>query len=53
MVHVREPILKPVPIAELRPTQITVGLREVAAKRKHWRREIKKKNEKAGEFLGT
>jgi len=52
MVHVREPILKPVPIAELRPTQITVGLREVMAKRKHWRRESKKKNEKAGEFLG-
>ena len=52
MVHVREPILKPVPIAELRPTQITVGLREVTAKRKHWRRESKKKNEKAGEFLG-
>ena len=52
MVHVREPILKPVPIAELRPTQITVGLREVTAKRKHWRREIKKKNEKAAEFLG-
>ena len=52
MVHVREPILKPVPIAELRPTQITVGLREVTAKRKHWRRESKKKNEKACEFLG-
>jgi len=52
MVHVREPILKPVPIAELRPTQITVGLREVTAKRKHWRRERQKKNENAGEFLG-
>lgn len=52
MVHVREPILKPVPIAELRPTQITVGLREVMEKRRHWRRESKKKNEKAAEFLG-
>jgi hypothetical protein len=33
----REPILKPVPIAQLRPTQITVGMREVSARRKHWR----------------
>jgi len=33
----REPILKPVRITELRPTQITVGLREVEARRKHWR----------------
>jgi hypothetical protein len=33
----REPRLHPVPIAELRPTQITVGMREVEAKRKHWR----------------
>ena len=27
-IHNREPILTPVPIAELRPTQITVGMRE-------------------------
>ncbi len=33
----REPLLKPVPIAELRPTQMTVGLREVAEKRRRWR----------------
>ena len=33
----REPILDPVPVADLRPTQITVGLREVAAKRREWR----------------
>lgn len=33
----REPILRPVPIAELRPTQITVGMREVSARRKHWK----------------
>ncbi|MBC7636797.1 MAG: chromosome partitioning protein ParB, partial [Acetobacteraceae bacterium] len=32
MIDVREPILHPVPIADLRPTQITVGMREVAAK---------------------
>ena len=33
----REPLLKPVPIAELRPTQMTVGYREVAEKRRRWR----------------
>ena len=49
MTNVREPVLKPVPISELHPTQITVGMREVMAKRKHWRRESKKKG---GEFLG-
>ena len=32
----REPLLKPVPISELRPTQMTVGLREVAEKRRRW-----------------
>lgn len=36
MVTVREPILHPIPIAELRPTQITVGMREVRAKQKSW-----------------
>ena len=36
MVAVREPILHSVPIAELRPTQITVGMREVTAKQKRW-----------------
>src|SRR3954453_6577674 len=51
MVRVREPLLKPVPIIELRPTQITVGMREVMAKRKHWRWHSKK-NAKAAEFLG-
>jgi hypothetical protein len=34
----REPILKPVAIKKLRPTQITVGMREVEAKRHHWRK---------------
>lgn len=33
----REPLLKPIPIAELRPTQMTVGYREVEEKRKRWR----------------
>jgi len=46
---VREPILITVKIADLRPTQITVGMREVAAKRQHWR-EIGLR--KGGEFLG-
>jgi hypothetical protein len=33
----REPILDKVPIDELRPTQITVGYHEVAAKQREWR----------------
>ena len=35
--HSREPRIVPVPIRDLRPTQMTVGLREVAEKRKVWR----------------
>lgn len=35
----REPMLKPVPIEALRPTQITVGMHEVGARRKRWRAE--------------
>jgi hypothetical protein len=34
---VREPRLETVPLAALHPTQMTVGLREVAEKRRHWR----------------
>jgi hypothetical protein len=49
MTTVREPLLEPVAIMDLRPTQITVGMREVKAKRKRWRDESKKKG---GEFLG-
>ena len=33
MIDPREPIVIPVPVEDLRPTQITVGLREVALKR--------------------
>ena len=33
----REPLLTTVAITDLRPTQITVGMREVKSKRKHWR----------------
>ncbi|MGA9196669.1 MAG: ParB-like protein [Pseudolabrys sp.] len=49
MLSVREPILKPVAIADLRPTQMTVGIREVKEKRKRWSDESKKKG---SEFLG-
>jgi hypothetical protein len=49
MAFVREPTLTPVAIGDLRPTQITVGMREVQAKRKHWR-ATRKTN--GGEFLG-
>jgi hypothetical protein len=45
----REPVLLPVAITDLRPTQITVGMREVNAKRKAWRETSNKKGEK---FLG-
>jgi hypothetical protein len=37
MILPREPRIHPVPLLELRPTQITVGEREVDAKRKAWR----------------
>ena len=50
MVAVREPTLKPVAITDLRPTQITVGMREVSEKRKRWREMKTKKGEK---FLGN
>ena len=49
MVAVREPILQLVPIASMRPTQITVGMREVHEKRKRWRTH---KGKKRAEFLG-
>lgn len=47
---VREPVLTTVTITDLRPTQITVGMREVKAKRERWRETGKKKGEK---FLGS
>jgi hypothetical protein len=34
---IREPVLDPTPLADLRPTQLTVGLREVADKLRDWR----------------
>src|SRR6202161_416677 len=45
----REPRIHPVPVAALRPTQITVGMREVRAKRKSWRDHPDRKK---ADFLG-
>jgi hypothetical protein len=49
MEPVREPVLTTVAIADLRPTQITVGMREVLAKRKLWRET---RTKKGATFLG-
>jgi hypothetical protein len=49
MTAIREPVLTTVAIVDLRPTQITVGMREVLAKRKRWRETGGKKG---GKFLG-
>lgn len=45
----REPVLQPVRITELRPTQMTVGLREVEDKRRVWR---ERDGGEAQDFLG-
>jgi hypothetical protein len=50
MTTVREPRIHPVAIDKLRPTQITVGIREVNAKRKRWREQ---KDSKKPDFLGS
>ena len=50
MVNTREPSLHPVPILSLRPTQMTVGMREVKEKRKRWREH--KSEKKRAELLG-
>jgi hypothetical protein len=50
MANLREPILHPTPILDLRPTQMTVGMREVKEKRQRWREHKSKK--KQGEFVG-
>jgi hypothetical protein len=49
VVIVRDPILKPVSITSLHPTQITVGMHEVDDKRKRLRKHPAKK---IGKFLG-
>jgi hypothetical protein len=50
MFAARTPILEPVAIVELRPTQMTVGLREVEQKRKGWRQ---KSDKQRAAFFGT
>lgn len=45
----REPRLHPVNILDLRPTQITVGMREVEAKRQNWKNHP---SDKKADFLG-
>ena len=50
MANTREPYVKPVPILSLRPTQMTVGMREVKEKRKRWREHTSAK--KQAELLG-
>ncbi|MBN9273095.1 MAG: chromosome partitioning protein ParB, partial [Mesorhizobium sp.] len=46
----REPLLTPVAVKDLRPTQITVGMREVTLKRQMIRAQSAKKT---GTFLGN
>jgi len=50
MANTREPYVKPIPILSLRPTQMTVGMREVKEKRKRWREH--KSEKKRAELLG-
>jgi hypothetical protein len=47
---IREPIYKPTPLTALRPTQITVGMREVEEKRRGWR---ERHGRNAGQFLAS
>ena len=50
MPNTRDPILEPIPILSLRPTQMTVGMREVKEKRQRWREH--KSDKKRAELLG-
>lgn len=50
MVGTREPVLHPIPILSLRPTQMTVGMREVEEKRRRWRAQ--ESHKKRAESLG-
>lgn len=50
LAHPVHPVLHTVAMADLRPTQMTVGLREVAAKRHEWR---DRPRDSAGRYLGT
>jgi hypothetical protein len=52
MANTREPKVHPVPILALRPTQMTVGMREVKDKRKRFReQEAKKQREMIGKHM--
>ena len=52
MSHPREPIIHTTPILELRPTQMTVGMREVDEKRKRFRKmKADKKNSMIGKHM--
>ena len=50
MANTREPLLQPIPILSLHPTQMTVGMREVKEKRKRW---LEHKKKKEGKRLGS
>jgi hypothetical protein len=50
MTNTREPVLQPIPILSLHPTQMTVGMREVKEKRKRW---LEHKKKKEGKRLGA
>jgi hypothetical protein len=50
MTFAREPRIHPVAIEDLRPTQITVGIREVDEKRARWRAQPE---DKKADFLGS
>jgi hypothetical protein len=47
MNHRVQPVLNPVRLRDLRPTQMTVGMAEVRAKQQHWRDQ-----KQAGQWLG-
>ena len=46
----QEPRLNPIAVTDLKPTQITVGLREVDGKRREWRNRASSQD---SEFLGS
>jgi hypothetical protein len=50
MANVREPKVHPIPILSLRPTQMTVGMREVKEKRQRFREHTSKKKQE--ELIG-
>ncbi len=53
MSHAPDPHLTPVLISELRPTQMTVGFREVLRKQQDWRERNQEGSKKSADFLGT